>query len=243
MTAQRAVIAIVIFIGLFGLWNLLHPTHSYRYRLTVEVEKDGKVHSGSSVVELITTRNFFLSALDTVPEWGTAYRGEAVFVDLGGGDHLVTLLVTTDETGPTASLPSRVILGAETARGKLAGVYDALTTQYPGRLADAEGRSYPVTFDQLPPMIRFRDLDDPLTVERVDPADLAASYGPGVVFRAAKLEITRDTITEAITQRLPWLNQMRPDKSLSGSIGTSWLAGDLPYANPRQIAYRNFLAE
>ena len=36
----------------------------------------------------------------------------------------------------------------------------------------------------LPLLVRFRDINDPTTVERVDPNDLAASFGPGVYAQA-----------------------------------------------------------
>jgi hypothetical protein len=241
--SQRSVIVLAILVGLIGLWKLLHPTHSYRYRLTIEVENNGEVHSGSSVVELNTTRNFFLSALDTVPDWTTAYRGEAVFVDLGGGDHLIALLESTNGDRPTASFPSRVILGNKIANSTPSGVLDALTTKYPDRLAEANAKTYTVQLDQMPPLIRFRNLDDPMSVESVDPADPAASYGSGVMFRSARLEISNAPVTRGIVQRLPWLGRMRPDTALSGRKGSLWKAGDLPYSTPDQITYRNFLAE
>jgi hypothetical protein len=243
MISRRLVAGMAILVCLIVLWNFLHPTYSYRYRLTVEVEKNGKLHSGSSVIELTTTRNYFLSALDTVPEWETAYRGEAVFVDLGGSDHLIALLESPNGKRPTARFPSNVILGEETAKTGIFVGLDVLPTKYPDRLAEAKGKPYPVNLEQMPPLIRFRQLDDPLTVERVDPANLAASYGLGVVLRGAHLEITEDAVSNGIAKRLPWLGRMRPDKALSGDGGSSWRAGELPYSTPRQIAYWNFLAE
>jgi hypothetical protein len=36
---------------------------------------------------------------------------------------------------------------------------------------------------EMPLLVRFRDMNDPKTLERVDPNDLAASFGPGVYLK------------------------------------------------------------
>lgn len=243
MSSQRLVVGLTLLLCLFALWKLLHPVHSYRYRLTIEVEKNGQLRSGSSVIELKTTRNFFLSALEMVPDWETAYHGEAVFVDLGEGDHLIALLQGPNSPHETARFPSNVILGNDTARSGLYIGPDVLSTRYPGRLADAKGKSYAVSVEQLPPLIRFREIEDPMTVERVDPADLAASFGPDVVLRSAHLEITRDEVTVGIAGRLPWLARLRPDKSLSGRKGSLFQAGEVLNSKPNHINYYHLLAD
>jgi hypothetical protein len=61
-------------------------------------------------------------------------------------------------------------------------------------------------FPELPMLVRFRDIADPKTVERVDPNDLAASFGPGVKFSRATIEIVDDPVTTGIEKRLVWWN-------------------------------------
>ena len=61
----------------------------------------------------------------------------------------------------------------------------------------------------LPLLVRFRDINDPRTVERVDANDLAASFGPGVYLKRATIEITRDPVTTGIEKRLAWLGPLR----------------------------------
>ena len=41
-------------------------------------------------------------------------------------------------------------------------------------------------------VVRFTDINDPSTIEEVDPRDLAAAYGPGVRLARARLEFTTD---------------------------------------------------
>ena len=72
------VAAIVVWI-----W-LSFPTTSYRYRLTIVVELDGRVHSGSSVIE-VRYRFFpeFFSQLANGNQYERSVAGQAVLVELG----------------------------------------------------------------------------------------------------------------------------------------------------------------
>ena len=61
------------------------PMHTHRYRLTIKVETPDGIKSGSSVIEgrAAKIRSIDQSGL------GAGVRGEAVFVDLGRGKHVV----------------------------------------------------------------------------------------------------------------------------------------------------------
>lgn len=67
--------------------------------------------------------------------------------------------------------------------------------------------------------MRFGDIADPKTVERVDPDDLAASFGMGVKLRRITVQITEDAVTKAIGQRLGWVGRF-PEPSLNPSHGS-----------------------
>lgn len=57
-----------------------------------------------------------------------------------------------------------------------------------------------------PLMVAFDDVADPRTVRRVDPDNLAATFGPGVELRAVTLEVTGDLVAEVrVESLLGWL--------------------------------------
>lgn len=81
-------------------------------------------------------------------------------------------------------------------------------------------RVLPLT--SLPLLVRFRDLNNPKTVERVDPLDMGRSFGAGAKLVRATLEIvpagiwpfnwfgiTGEPITTGIDQRLAWLKRLK----------------------------------
>ena len=78
-----------------------------------------------------------------------------------------------------------------------------------------------VALNDLPFLVRFRDINDPTSVEEVAPDDLAANFGPGVQLKSATIEITNDAVTTGITDKLPWLRELRKkqDATLDGDAG------------------------
>jgi hypothetical protein len=58
-------------------------------------------------------------------------------------------------------------------------------------------------------LVTFTDIDDPKSVQRVDPANLAASFGPGIRLKRITVEVTDDDVTTGIEKRLRWLPKHR----------------------------------
>jgi hypothetical protein len=55
-------------------------------------------------------------------------------------------------------------------------------------------------------------------VQRVDPANLAASFGPGIRLKRITVEVTDDDVTTGIEKRLRWLGD-HPEPSLDPGHG------------------------
>ena len=64
-----------------------------------------------------------------------------------------------------------------------------------------------IPFEKLPMLVRFRDINDPMTVELVEPKNLTKSFGSGVRLAHASLEMTRDPVTSKIDTELMWLEK------------------------------------
>src|SRR5882762_2177881 len=75
-----AVCLVALIGGAIAWLKINYPTFSYRYRLTLSIEIDGKVDTGASIIEIIWKGG---------PEFGDVgpyhpiVRGQAVFIDLG----------------------------------------------------------------------------------------------------------------------------------------------------------------
>lgn len=70
--------------------------------------------------------------------------------------------------------------------------------------------------DEFPLLVRFRDINNPATAEKVDPADLASSFGPGTRLRRVVVAVTDDDVTVSIERRFAWWENYL-DRRLSGT--------------------------
>jgi hypothetical protein len=96
---MRWLLALVALVGLLvALYWLKYPNYTYRYRLTVNFESDGQVHSGSSVIEVTWHSG---PEIGDVGRYTPTIRGEAAVVSLGSRGVVVATLITGDGYGPS----------------------------------------------------------------------------------------------------------------------------------------------
>lgn len=197
----------------------------YRYRLTVEVDTPEGLKTGSSVIEVSTA----VTGKYSIPNPGKVehrIRGEAVTVDLGKRGVMFALLrseysvdwangvlmsvtkpVSRDEKkaagldsdhDPSFDIGMQRTL-ALTGRHESPRYVDNVLTRADVRNKGGKLPSY------YPMMVRFADLADPKSVEKVDSDDLAKSFGAGVKLRRITVERTDDRVTKEIKNKLQWL--------------------------------------
>ena len=122
---------------------------------------------------------------------GRVAAGEASFVEIAPGRYLFALLGNGAEQIPYYTFfpaddkdRERQATELETMRG---------TREVPR--------------DRWPLLVTFTDIDDPASVLKVDPDNLAASFGPGVALKRITLEITDENVTKGKVETvLGWLD-------------------------------------
>lgn len=175
------------------------PNH--KYRLTVEVETPEGVKSASGVMAVHPDRSYSRGGK-------TATRGDAVFVDLGGGKNLVLMLAHLDKSLELEEI-NYVALRAYKAAGRNVSF---------NQLSQATG-TVPVTGEVIPLLVSFADRADPATARVVAPDSLEAALGKGIRLRGITAEVVPngvwpldfggplgDPVTRGIEAKLPWLN-------------------------------------
>ncbi len=179
----RAAALLFAAIGLSGCQD----KHEWHQKLTVVVDTPSGEVSGSSVVEVTAT---FGQLPMTDREVWYSLRGEATVVEVAPGRYLFALLGDSNER-----------------------YYRAVRDQFENmdrgdwlkRIPDAKGV---VTLEPkiYPLLVTFRDVDNPKTVRKVDPADISAVLGTGNRLERITLEITDAAITNGkVVQILNWL--------------------------------------
>ncbi len=187
-------------VALVGLWWWSFPSATVRYRLTYEVEVDGKVHSSSSVVQAGMYDGFMCGGMGSGGHPCWSFTGEAVAVDLGARGVLFSLLAGPSKPRGTPPPTQRMWLPASAHVQFLpvyvmlrAGLFPTDSPRKDNRIghwlfAEKLRTTVDLVPYEIPELVRFRDLTDPTTAEIVDPGDLAASFGSGV-------RLVRATIT------------------------------------------------
>lgn len=218
----------IYFFGLlaliYGAWTILYPTSRVRAKISIDVETPEGLKTGSSVQEVIYSLEPCPLCNHSGPKFRRIVIGQAVIVDLGQRGHLFGLLYRGDERGIDSSGPLTPVVIS-----RLLGPKDWRGAETVRALGRVSGKA-DVPAELMPFMVRFRDINDPKTVEHVIPNNLAASFGPGVKLVKATIEITDDQVTAGIEKKLTWL-----DLLTTGSITgiTSW--------NPEKPEPTNYL--
>lgn len=196
------------------MWEF--PSGTLRYRMTVQVEADGQMYEASAVHQVRYSTN-----LPILPgnRFSRNFDGEAIALDVGDRGTLFVLL-----TGVRccADEPFSMDNGYNGVKSFASVIFDrpGLRPEVIRSLSSFEQR-VDVPFNRLPMMVLFRDLGDPLSIELVNPYDLAASFGEDVSLRGVRLETTRDRVTAGLEERFSWISDLR------GSIRR-----DLPIGDP-----------
>ena len=181
------------------------------YRWALDIETPDGQKSGSGVIELHYHDQSGLGSFDSAIPWSVRARGEAVVVDLDARGVLFVLLKGDPMRSVSISAPRFVV----PTLFETWFVPDFHEGEKGAEQLDRIVRAKPkidVLPDRLPMLVRFGDIADPKSVARVDPNNLAASFGPGVKLVRATIEITDDTVTTGIEKKLGWLPQVGKER-------------------------------
>jgi hypothetical protein len=187
----------VLALGAAGLvtgYMYRYPVYAYRYRLTVNIERDGKLHSGSSVIEIGWQEGI---KLGDSGGFSPIVRGQAPVVDLGDREVVVATLINGEDYGPARDGAWGAQWIAPRAFGK------STNGETIPDLPKLRGKR-DLSPDNLPRFLWFSNLQDPKTARKMLAQDIPAVISPSARFVGAVVEITSDPIVIDIGQKLPW---------------------------------------
>jgi hypothetical protein len=190
----------------------------HKYRLTVEVETPEGVKSASGVMAVHPDRSYSRGG-------HTRTKGDAVFVDLGGGKNLVALLAQIDDKSVDLDGTNYVALRAYNAAGRKVSFNEMSRATGP----------VPVKGPLIPLLVTFTDKGDPATARTVPPDQLEARFGKSFDLRSVSAEVVPnglwpldfggplgEPVTRGIEAKLPWLT------GADHSAGKALRAAELP---------------
>lgn len=202
-----------------------------RYRMTITVETPQGVRSGSSVIEVNTVKGRRLG-----DDAGIGYRvrGEAAVVEMPNGQ---TMFATLQSKARGVDYPAYLLhsaLNNGVVSPPLSRSYEIGDWEAEEAEARTVKPSIVLAETDYPILARFRDRNDPKTVEVVDPSDLQADFGNQVKLHSISITVTTDPVTTGIATKLP---------SYKSETGVDNWYKSLPFGDPRQISLDHFKRE
>jgi hypothetical protein len=189
----------------------------HKFRLTIDVETPEGVKSASGVVAVHPDRSYSRGGR-------TAAKGDALFVDLGGGKNLVALLAHLDDGKIDLDGSNYVALRAYGAAGRKTTFND---------MSKMTGTA-PVRGPVIPILVSFADPADPATARAVRPDDIGTVLGKGYRLGGISAEAVPngvwpldfggplgEPVTRGVEVKLPWLK--RTDASAAAALAAAGL--------------------
>ena len=199
---------IVVSFLLLILWIVFtNPfnTHRFRYRLTVDIEADGKMHSASSIIEVT-----YIIGDDGMKRWNHRIRGVAPIVDIGQYGSIVAALgywqgdakfrERGKELGKANSYPE----GAELVP---LGAYNLGAETISSAKGKAVVDKYYPNFIWVPPSGDWRQ------AIQIWPEDFASTISPSVHLVKVTVEAApKAPVVTRVERPPPWLEKFRADQ-------------------------------
>ncbi|MFK4772341.1 hypothetical protein [Rhizobium sp. ZW T2_16] len=171
-----------------------------RYRVIAWFDVDGRSLHASTVMEIHYAR-----VTNSLTGSGGATRlyGEALIADIPGKGTVYLLPVEHEKGGTLARFWETAILltlGTKSSIGTLKAEDFELLKNASGQMKVKAFRS-----DEYPAFVAFLDESQPKTIFEIKPGQIGKVF-PGVRFVGLDIQITDAPVSEALRDRLPWLN-------------------------------------
>jgi len=222
MKSAGAVLALVI-VALVVAYKMTFPTYSYRYRLQLTLEMDGKAYPGSSVIEV----NWRCGLKIADSGCAAGLDGQATVIDLGSRGALVATLHTGEQNTAAPQRGTDAVFLCSNAFGNHS------THEELPALANLTGRRN-LSAANFPYLVWFSNPLDSKSARKVTSESLSSTIDPTARFSEASVEITRDPIVIDIASKLPWFPALLREQR--GKAITTW-------PGRFQLVYNMFVGE
>jgi len=132
---------------------------------------------------------------DTIKHYGLT--GEATVVEVAPGKYLFAVTSISEEN---ATIHTAEKIWANFWPKSKADEVARLREFYSAVASTREVQNVPPKL--YPLLVTFSDLNDPMSVKKVDPANLAETFGAGYNLKSITLEITDEPVTEGKVEKL-----------------------------------------
>ncbi len=185
--------------------------YQYNEKVTLEVETPTGVKTASAVQTVRKTHTY--RGLPEAKGVRTNFKGEAVVLEVLPDQYLFALFSSKRNRSRRYGLfynnelaevyqPALGLIKGSYKHGTVKERYD-LTMRLKGKAVAIPHKIYPL-------LVTFKDINDPASVELVDPDNLAATFGQNIQLKRITIEITDEPVTRGKVEKvLGWLEKLK----------------------------------
>jgi|SRR5262245_11109080 len=202
-----AIGSVVLFAGmLITAYKLQFPDYRYRYRLALLMQVDGKVYSGTSVIEVVWRGQ---ASISDVVSYSPHVGGQATVVYLGPRGAIVAAL----QAGASSQdLQDQDLQdGAVDAAFLVPRAFGLASRGHKDlpQLTHLRGRANLRPGNSMPRLIWFSDIANLKTARKIEVAEIPALFGSNARLLDAYVAITNDPFQIDIDKKLPWYETLK----------------------------------
>ena len=193
----------VLIVVIYFICTLFYPTYTWYEKITVTVATPEGDKSGYSIRKI--NHNFSPSILSNASGVVRSQRGEAVVVELGENKYLFALL--GGGGGHAGSVYRKVFPDERAGQSSIKWYEHSLR----GRGAIEIPRP------SYPRLVHFEDINEPVSIKKVNPERFSDSFGSGYQLKSITLEMVNQPVTYGrVEETLSWINSLN-GKMLDGN--------------------------
>lgn len=211
---NRSRLVCLLAILFLGSCDYVFP-HTWRYRITVDIETPEGIKTGMAVREVRAQQNIAQWLNPDVKSITNKVIGEAVVINLEKRGVVFALIKWDSYEEFYKAFPNKYETWTERIQ-----YYDALESGTKSQL-----------HHKRPQLIYFSNINDPTTLKSLSYGTLSSEIGENVKIKNVSVEITEDQISNDVGK---WLEILYADDKF-----TQWKKS-LNYGDPRQVTGDNF---
>ena len=190
--------------GLYAFYYVAFPVYTHRFRLTFQVEVNGKVKEGSGVITVLHQDNQHVPL--TQKRWKLSEYGPSPWIDLGErGIVLAAIEIHVPSNYKPKPFDAGLLsfvayFGAEHGNPNI-------SQRTVREIHNQSGRRQ-LKDNQLPEFIWLPNPSDPNSAQIVPPDSFGDIVGSDIRLGAVFVEVTEDRPDNSLYAKLPWLKAM-----------------------------------
>ncbi len=200
------VLLIVVLLGVYVASEINNDIYTWHEKLTLEVETPEGLKTASSVQKIVWRHSHGDLVFHEARGVFSSAKGEAAILEIVPGKYLFALFKGArgaEQFRDVGMYYADLANMLRKANPSQAHPHYKLSIKENVRIIKSpKGRPFALSKQYYPLLVTFKDINDPTSVQQVDPDNFAATFGPDIKLKSITLEITDEPVTTGKAEKV-----------------------------------------